>query len=201
MRVIYPPLVEQAYQFISSQGIEATKEDVYRMMVSEGMLTQNGNPTEKALNQGLVKEYKQQHDTLKAFKRDYRLFRNYPAKEFTKQEGVWYVSQKIIQDIQVILDANNCDHETFIQIETYFRFRNYDNPHGSIAETKGVFHPLYTPYDDSEFQVVNELVVIPKSVLFDIVRRCEIGDLEVDGETFQGFKEMLTRMEEEQIDE
>lgn len=196
MRVIYPLLVEQAYQFIVNQGIDVTKEGVYKMMVADGMLTPTGNPTDKALNQGIISEYKQHYDTLKEFKRAYPLFKRYPVKEFTQQEGIWYVSQKVIQDIQAILDANNCDKDTLMQIETYFRFRNYDNPHGSIAETKGVYHPLYTPYDDNEFQIVDGLVAIPQSIMSDIVRRCEIGELDVEEKTFLGFKEMLARMEE-----
>lgn len=196
MRVIYPPLVEQAYQFIVNQGIDATKEGVYKMMVADGVLTPTGNPTDKALSQGIIAEYKQHYDTLKEFKRAYPLFKHYPVKEFTQQDGIWYVSQKVIQDIQAILDANNCDKDTLMQIETYFRFRNYDNPHGSIAETKGVYHPLYTPYEDSEFQIVDGLVAIPKSIMSDIVRRCEIGELDVEEKTFLGFKEMLARMEE-----
>lgn len=196
MQIIYPPLVEQAYQFIVNEGISATREEVYKMMVDDGMLTQTGNPTKKAIDQGIIAEYKQQHDTLKEFKKSYPLFKRYPAKEFTQQEGIWYVSQRVIADIQAILDANNCDRDTLMQIETYFRFRNYDNPHGSIAETKGVYHPLYTPYDDSMFQVVNGQVAVPQEVLNDIVRRCEIGELDADKETIQGFKDMLARMED-----
>lgn len=197
MKVIYPPLVEQSYQFIIQQGIETTKSEVYQMMVAEGMLTQTGEPTKKALEEGIVTEYKQQHHTLKEFKREYSIFRHYPAKEFTQQAGIWYVSQKVIADIQAILDANNCDVDTFNQINTYFNFRNYDNPHGSIAEIKGVYHPLYTPYDNSLFQFVNGQVAIPKEIMTDIIRRCDEGELDVDRDTIEGFKQLLAQMEQE----
>ncbi|MGX2945876.1 hypothetical protein [Enterococcus alishanensis] len=195
MKVIYPPLVEQSYQFITQQGIRTTKAEVYQMMVAEGMLTQTGEPTKKALEQGIVTEYKQQHRTLKEFKKEYPIFKSYPVKEFTQQDGVWYVSQKVIVDIQAILDANNCDIDIFNQINMYFNFRNYDDPHESIAEIKGVYHPLYTPYDDSMFVFVNGQVAIPKEVMTDIIRRCDKGELDVDREVVEGFKQLLAQME------
>lgn len=198
MEIIYPPLVEQSYQFITQQSIAVTKAEVYQMMVSEGMLTQTGEPTKKALEQGIVTEYKQQHRTLKEFKQEYPIFKGYPVKEFTQQEGVWYVSQDVIADIQAILDANNCDVDTLNQIDMYFKFRNYDDPHGSIAEIKGVYHPLYTPYDDSTFYIVNGKVAVSQEVLADIIRRCDDRELNVDRETLEGFKHLLAQMEQEQ---
>lgn len=197
MKIVYPPLVEQSYQFITQQGISVTKADVYQMMVSEGMLTQTGDPTKKALELGIVTEYKQQHRTLKEFKQEYPIFRGYPVKEFTQQDGVWYVSQDVIEDIQSILDANNCDIDTLNQIDMYFKFRNYDDPHGSISEIKGVYHPLYTPYDDSMFHIVNGQVAVPQEVLTDIIRRCDDHDLKVDRDTLEGFKYLLAQMEQE----
>ncbi|MDT2500305.1 hypothetical protein P7D95_05780 [Enterococcus avium] len=196
MRVIYPPLVEQAYQFAVNQGIDTSKEEVYRRMVENGMLTETGEPTKKAVEQGIFSEYKQQHSTLKEFKEEYPIFKGYPNKEFTQQNGIWYVSQDVIADIQVILDAKNCDIDTLNQIDTYFKFRNYDDPDGSIAEIKGVYHPLYTPYDDSMFHMVDGLVAVPQEVLTDIIRRCDDHELIVDRETLEGFKRLLAKMEE-----
>lgn len=196
MKIIYPPLVEQSYHFITKQGIETTKAEVYQMMVSEGMLTQNGEPTKKALEQGLVTEFKQQHRSLREFKQEYPIFRDYPVKEFTQQDGVWYVSQDVIADIQAILDKNDCDIDTLNQIDMYFKFRNYDDPDRSIAEIKGVYHPLYTPYDDSMFHMVDGLVAVPQEVLIDIIRRCDERELIVDRDTLEGFKRLLAKMEE-----
>ena len=195
MQIIYPPLVEQAFQFITSQGIETTKDQLYKKMVEDGLLTETGDPTKKAIDQGIVDVYQQKHETLKEFKKEYPIFKVYGESEFTQQDGIWYVSQKIIKDVQAILDANDCDVDTFNQIQTYFDYRNYDDPHGSIAEIKGVYHPLYTPYDDSLFEMVNGLVAIPLKVMADIVYRCEFGELDVDAETIEGFKDLLARME------
>lgn len=193
MKVIYPPLVEQSYQFITQQGIETTKAEVYQMMVQEGMLTQTGEPTKKALEQGIVTEYKQQHRTLKEFKQEYPIFKVYPTKEFTQQEGVWYVSQDILNHFGDITET--LDYDESQQLATYFNFRNYDDPHGSIAEVKGVYHPLYTQYDNSMFQIVNGQVAVPREVMADIVSRCERGELNVKFEVLEGFKHLLEQLD------
>lgn len=195
LQIIYPPLVEQAFQFITSQGIKATKDQLYKQMVEDGILTETGGPTKKAIDQGIVAVYQQKHETLKEFLRDYPIFKGYTTSEFTQQDGIWYVSQKVIKDIQAILDANDSDIDTFNQIQTYFDYRNYDDPHGSIAEIKGIYHPLYTPYDESLFEIVNGKVAIPFGVMADIVYRCEVGELDVDDDTINGFKVLLARME------
>lgn len=196
MEIIYPPLVEQAYQFITKGGVITTKEEVYKMLVENDVLTETGEPTKTALKQGFVTEFHQSHETLNEFKREYPIFKRYPEEEFTQQDGIWYVSQKIIREIQMILEKTNFNREVFKQIESYFGFRNYEDPNGSIAEMKGAYHPLYTPYDDDQFQVVDGNVVIPLSVLSDIVRRCENGDLEVDEEMLFELKEIVARMGE-----
>lgn len=178
MNIIYPSLVEQAYAFAKAQGVDITKEEMYKMQVKEGFLTETGEPTQKAINEGLVASYSQTHDTLKQFKHEYPIFKDYPKSEFTQQKGIWYVSQKILDDIVAVVDSIGYDETQ--QISTYMNFRNYDNPHGSIAETKGVYHPLYTPYDDSLFQVVNGKVAAPQSVIEDMARRADEGELDID---------------------
>lgn len=64
MNIIYPPLVEQAYQWAIDQGLNVTKDEVYRMQVEQGLITETGEPTQEALNEGLVSSYQQKHDTL-----------------------------------------------------------------------------------------------------------------------------------------
>lgn len=178
MNIIYPSLVEQAYAFAKAQGVKVTKEEMYKMQVKEGFLTETGAPTQKAIDEGLVASYSQTHDTLKQFKHEYPIFKDYPKSEFTQQEGIWYVSKKVLEDIVSVADSLGYDETQ--QISTYMNFRNYDNPHGSIAETKGVYHPLYTPYEDSLFQIVDGKVAVPRCVIEDIVRRANVGDLDIE---------------------
>lgn len=180
MNIIYPPLVEESYKFILEQGIDVPKAEVYKMLVKKGVITQTGEPTKEAIKQGIVAEFNRGHRTLKEFKREYPIFKHYPSKEFTQQEGIWYVSQKIIADIEQMLKKNNCDRDTFTQVKTYFYFRNYDNPHASIAETKGVFHPLFTQYPDEAFRIVDGLVAVPQSIVEDIARRAKTGEIKAN---------------------
>jgi hypothetical protein len=196
MKIIYPALVEQAYKFITNQGIKTTKAEVYKMQVADGMLKQNGEPTQKAIDEGLVSEFKQTHATLKQFKKEYPIFKKYGKNEFTQQEGIWYVSQNVIKDVHKKIKAKSPDFDELQQLDVYFNYRNYDNPYGSIAEVKGIFHPLYTPYDDSMFKFVDGLVAIPKTIMADILHRCETGELEVDEATLDEFRQILNRMEE-----
>lgn len=187
MNIIYPSLVEQAYAFAKAQGAEVTKEEIYKMQVKEGILTETGEPTQKAIDEGFITSYNQTHDTLKQFKREYPIFKDYPKSEFTQQEEIWYVSKKVLENIVAVADSLGYDETQ--QISTYMDFRNYDNPHGSIAETKGVYHPLYTPYADSLFQLVNGKVAIPQSVIEDIVRRANVGDLDIEVEKLEQLLE------------
>jgi len=182
MNIIYPPLVEQAYQWAIGQGLKVTKDEVYRMQVEQGLITETGEPTQEALNEGLVSSYQQKHDTLKQFKEEYPIFERYGFNEFTKQSGIWYVSQKVLSEIVDKVNANRLGCKEEQQLQAYFNFRNYNDPHGSIAEMKGVFHPWYTQYDDSLFQVVDGNVCISLSVLKDLAIRADNGEIDLDAE-------------------
>ena len=50
----YPPLVEQAYSHLLSIGLYPNKDKLYKMLVDEGMIDELGNPTQRAINEGLV---------------------------------------------------------------------------------------------------------------------------------------------------
>lgn len=56
--VIYPPLVEQAFDLVCKvNGFEdISKAEVYKELVAEGLLNENGKPTEKAILSGFVKQ-------------------------------------------------------------------------------------------------------------------------------------------------
>lgn len=81
----YPPLVEQAYNYMLSQGMaEVTKQDVYKMMVDEKMISEDGTPTKKALKQGLVNEAT---DPISIFKAQYPIFASIDDKYFKLVNG------------------------------------------------------------------------------------------------------------------
>lgn len=49
-------LVRQAQKFLKKQGIKLSREQVYQKLVKEGFIDEYGNPTEWAIEQGLVKQ-------------------------------------------------------------------------------------------------------------------------------------------------
>ena len=81
----YPPLVEQAYNYMISKGaLGITKQDVYRTMVDSGALNEDGTPTKKALKQGLVNEAT---DPISIFKAQYPIFASVDDKYFKLVNG------------------------------------------------------------------------------------------------------------------
>ena len=183
MKIIYPPLVEQAYNWMKGLGMNVTKAEVYQVQVKEGFLTETGEPTQKALDEALVKSYQQKHSRLIDFKQEYPVFVEYPTSEFTQQDGIWYVSQKILDHISEWVEQDILDFDQSQQIVAYMGYRNYDNPHTSIAEMKGHFHPWYTKYDDLQFQMLpTGEIGISKSVIEDMAYRSEIGELDLEVE-------------------
>lgn len=193
MKIIYPPLVEQAYVFAKAQGLDVTKEDMYKMQVKEGFLSETGEPTQLAIDEGLVTAFQQKHETLKQFKKEYPIFHRYPSKEFTQQAGVWYVSQKVLDETVDKLEQDLFGYDEKQQLKVYMSYRDYEDPYGSIPVMKGVFHPWYTPYDDSQFHVVDGLVAVPESIVADMARRAECGELDLDAEKLYEMAEQLRR--------
>lgn len=195
MEIIYPALVEQVYSFCKENGLEVTKEDIYKMQVKEGLITQTGEPTQKSFDEGLVVEFNQQHDTLKQFKKEFTVFSKYEKEEFAKQDGIWYVSQNVLEETTKKMEFYNNDE--IQQIDIYLNYRSYENPHRSIAESKGVYHPLYTKYADSDFQIIDGRVAVPKHIVEDIILRSKTGELKCNDEQLNDLIEMMNGMEGE----
>lgn len=55
----FPDLVNQAYDMMKQMGQPVRKSDIYQTMLSEGLITPDGQPTEMALQQGLIEEVHQ----------------------------------------------------------------------------------------------------------------------------------------------
>lgn len=56
MEIIYPPLVEQAYQLMKKHNKKLSKQEIYKKLIEINMIDQHGNPTKWAINNGLVTE-------------------------------------------------------------------------------------------------------------------------------------------------
>lgn len=59
MNIVYPPLVEQMYEFMHKKDKSLTKQDVYKKAIEINMIDQQGNPTQWALDKGYISEVPQ----------------------------------------------------------------------------------------------------------------------------------------------
>ena len=54
--IVYPPLVEQAYQMMKQLNKNVSKQEIDKKLIEINMIDQQGNPTKWALDNGLVSE-------------------------------------------------------------------------------------------------------------------------------------------------
>lgn len=81
----YPPLVEQAYSHFLSIGLRPNKDKLYKMLVDEGMIDELGNPTQQAINEGLVEVAS--NNPIERFKAENPLVAHIPNEHFKVQNN------------------------------------------------------------------------------------------------------------------
>lgn len=79
----YPPLVEQAYSHFLSIGLHPNKDKLYKMLVDEGMINELGNPTQRAIDKGLVEVAS--NNPIERFKAENPLVAHIPDEHFKVQ--------------------------------------------------------------------------------------------------------------------
>lgn len=99
-QIIYPALVEQSYAFLLSKGIKVSKDMVYRQMIKANMIDQNGQPTQKAIETGLVSTTNDPH-SLAVFKAQNRLFLPYDDHHFKWLPDIraWAADEEVTRDV------------------------------------------------------------------------------------------------------
>lgn len=85
MKINYPPLVEQAYSFLTANGLEIGKDELYKKLVKEGMIDETGAPTQAALKDGLVRTVSSD-ELIHQFKTTYPFLESIPDKHFRVDE-------------------------------------------------------------------------------------------------------------------
>ena len=114
----YPVLVEQMHAYLISRGINnVSKLTLFNEMVKEGMINKNGQPTAKALENGLIEaaDYNDLNP-IQQFKADYPQFSAVPDKLFQVDEQnnvligfkgfAWYASRLINDENASIQELN-----------------------------------------------------------------------------------------------
>lgn len=78
-KVQYSPFVAAARRVIMDTGKNITMEETFRLLFSNGILDENGEPTEKAIDEGYVGKEPQ---SLAEFQAQYPIFRNISSDHF-----------------------------------------------------------------------------------------------------------------------
>lgn len=107
--IIYPPLVEQAYEFVQRNGVNADKALIYTQMIDANYIDKYGNPTKEAIKAGLIDEYVGVENgeaypvSLQVFKREYPIYADYEDRHFTwDDKHGWLIDSYVMRGI-----ANN----------------------------------------------------------------------------------------------
>lgn len=117
-KIEYPVLVEQMHAYLINRGINnVSKLTLFNEMVKDGMINKNGQPTAKALENGLIEaaDYNDL-DPIQQFKADYPQFSAVPDKFFQVDEQnnvligfkgfAWYASRLINDENASIQELN-----------------------------------------------------------------------------------------------
>lgn len=81
----YPPLVEQVYSHFLSIGLHPSKDKLYKMLVDEGMIDELCNPTQRAIDEGLIEVAG--NDPIERFKAEDPLVAHIPDEHFKVQNN------------------------------------------------------------------------------------------------------------------
>lgn len=99
-QIIYPELVEQCHAYLLSRGVDVSKDVVYRNMIKSHLIDQDGQPTQEAINEGLVSETNDP-TSLAVFKAQNPLFLPYDDCHFTwvAESQEWATDLYVAEDV------------------------------------------------------------------------------------------------------
>ncbi|MBS0953426.1 hypothetical protein ABC426_09480 [Lactiplantibacillus plantarum] len=110
MRVLYPKLVEEAYNYIAEaepavkNAPSAVKSEIYSKMVKDGIIDENGEPTQECVNRGFVDDdSKLEHEpaTLAEFKAMYPCYKEYDDSHFSHTEQGWVIDSYVMKSLSL----------------------------------------------------------------------------------------------------
>lgn len=110
MRVLYPKLVEEAYKYIAEtepsvkNAPNAVKSEIYSKMVNDGIIDENGEPTQECVNRGFVdggSELEHEPATLAEFKAMYPCYKGYDDSHFSHAEQGWVIDSYVMKSLSL----------------------------------------------------------------------------------------------------
>lgn len=125
MQIIYPPLVEEYFNYQRHKTKEnLDKSSVYQDMVVAGLITETGMPTKEALEKGMIKDFYEEEDlSFSDFLNLYPVFSDYDTTVFQKIAGFWENTLEFKTALLADLAAKNFDYDEALQIQMYLADR------------------------------------------------------------------------------
>lgn len=137
MKIKYPKMVEQAFDILSKSvplnmaKANSIKADIYRELVAEGALDENGQPTQLAFDKGLIDGGR--HQTLAEYKREFPQLKGFSSDHFKYTTDGWGFDNYVMRSLayKTLADSDNeYDRQralnTLHQIEEIERETNND---------------------------------------------------------------------------
>lgn len=125
MEIIYPPLVEEGLSYLLGQKQEVgSKAELYRSMVEKEMISETGEPTEHALEQGWIKAFDEKEGlSFISFLELYPVFQRYDLSQFQQIDGFWEIPLSMKEQLLQDLSEEVFPYDEKIQLEEYLADR------------------------------------------------------------------------------
>lgn len=126
MNIIYPPLVEEGIILQQSEQNQElyNKAEMYRLMVANEIISENGEPTDDAIKQGLVKEYNETINlSLEQFLQIYPIFKQYDLELLQKIDGFWEIPVSLKELLMQDMVEKKFNYDEYVQIMEYLAGR------------------------------------------------------------------------------
>jgi hypothetical protein len=119
--IIYPPLVEEAYQYYQQLDPSIRKQDVFNLLYEGNIINENGYGTDFAIKNGFIREFTEKVNMpFEEFLEIYPVFKHYSPKHFILVDGFWQIDEPLkLQINQDILAKKFNDYES-TELEAYF---------------------------------------------------------------------------------
>ena len=126
MKVIYPSLVEQSFDlYVKQYGtvlpskVNKLKSYIYKALVKNGVLDQNGDPTQKAKDDGLVGSFtpnehgEYEPESVRDLKLMYPVYAQFSDKHFMKSSQGWLADTFVIRSVsnQILNDPSSNEEQ------------------------------------------------------------------------------------------
>lgn len=102
----YPPLVEDAYRIMTSNGAQTTRLAVFNDLISKGILNHQGEPTKKAIDQGLVCQTNTDAAAIAEMKNRIPVYQLFDDHHFHVKDGEVMVDSYVVKRLAQATLAN-----------------------------------------------------------------------------------------------